>query len=67
MLKIMAGTLVALVSAGLLLLGCTTKGLGEIGTSRDKAGAPSASPSTSSEFGPELDGHFDSNEIPQAL
>jgi hypothetical protein len=67
MLKVVAGTLVALVGVGLLLLGCTTTGLSEIGATSDSAGAFSASPSTSGEPGPTLDSDLDLNEFPQAL
>lgn len=68
MLKMLAGTMVALASVGLLLLGgCTTSAVRDAGTTNDEAAAPSASPSTSSESAPELDGHFDLSEFPQAL
>ncbi|MGH7309241.1 MAG: hypothetical protein ACREK6_11155 [Candidatus Rokuibacteriota bacterium] len=66
MLKIMTGTTVALAS--LLLLGaCTTTGLRELGTHGGSPGASSASPATSIEPGPKLDGPFDLSEFPQTL
>jgi hypothetical protein len=67
MMKIVAGILVALMSAGLLLLGCTTTGLGTIGTTSDSAAGSSASPSTSGGAGPEPDSYLDLSEFPQAL